>query len=346
MQIVSVENLKPGMQLARTLYGDEGQVLLYAGIILTWTYINRIRDLKFIALYIGEPGDPPDEEIMEPVRAETRAKAITIAKNTMYEVVRSGDANLDQLQSVVSEMIDQIFYNPHTIYNIIDIRTHDDYTFAHSVNVGILSILTGLALNYNRRKLEILGIGAVLHDVGKIFIPSAILNKPGQLEPNEYETIKEHTIRGYQLLKEENICYVSSHIAYEHHEREDGSGYPRSLTGSKTHSNAKIVAVADAFDAMTSNRVYKNALPTHLALKELQELAGIKFSKPVVDCFKKVIAPYPLGSVLRLVNGEIVTVIKATKTECLVKATSNVGSEKIFDLYHFPDLTVVEVIKE
>jgi putative nucleotidyltransferase with HDIG domain len=242
-------------------------------------------------------------------------------------------------------MIDEIFYNQQTIYNIIDIRTHDDYTFAHSVNVGILAILTGSALNYNRGKLEILGIGAVLHDIGKIFIPSAILNKPGKLEPNEYEIIKEHTSSGYQLLKEENISYVASHIAYEHHEREDGSGYPRGLTAWKIHNYAKIVAVADTFDAMTTNRVYKKALPTHLALKELEDLSGIKYSKPIVDCFKKMIASYPLGSILKLVNGEIVTVIKATKNECIVKTVSNEGSREMFDLYHFPDLTVVEVIK-
>ena len=344
MQIITVKNLKSGMRLARTLYDKDGRVLLYAGVTLTRQNIQRICQLNFNSLYIRDPDDPFEAEILEPVQAETKAKAVTIVKNTMAAMIRDAKTDIDQLKFVVADMVDQILIDNQIIYNMVDIRTHDDYTFAHSVNVGVLALLIGAALNYNRNKLIILGTGAILHDIGKIFIASSLLNKPKQLQPDEYEIVKSHAVKGYQLLKERNVSYVASHVAYEHHEREDGTGYPRGLTGAKIHHYAKIVAVADVFDAMTADRVYRKAIPTHLVLQELRNLAGIKFSKPVVDSFVKIIAPYPLGSVVKLTNGAVAKVIKVTKTECLVKIVQGTGAGEKYDLFQNPDLIVEEVI--
>lgn len=344
MRIVAIENLQPGMQLARTLYSDDGRVLLHSKVQLTQGIIKRIQAFHYNFLYIRDPGDPVDDEFSEPVKAETKAKAVSIVKETMASLEKSISVNVERLKNVVSDMVDQILSDKQMVYNMVDIRTHDDYTFSHSVNVGILALLTGSALGYSRNDLEHLGMGAILHDIGKIFIPSALLNKPERLEPEEYETIKEHTHRGYDLLKDRNVSYVAAHLALEHHEREDGSGYPRGLNSPHIHRYAKIVAVADVFDAMTSNRVYRNAIPTHLVLKELQESSVKKFSKSVVDCVVKIIAPYPVGSVLRLSNGETATVVKVTKKVCMVKPENIHGEGVLYDLYNNNGLTVDEVI--
>lgn len=343
MRIVAVENLKPGMQLARTLYSDDGRVLLHCRAVLTKAIIKRIADLQYSYLYIRDPDDPvEEEEFLDPIKEETKAKATALVKETMTGLEKSNTANVGQLKTVVAEMVDQILADRQTVYNMMDIRTYDDYTFAHSVNVGILSLLTGSALGYNREDLEALGMGAILHDIGKILIPPEILKKPSRLDPGEYEKMKEHSERGYQLLKDRNVSYLAAHMAYEHHEREDGSGYPRGLTAARIHRFAKIVAVVDVFDAMTANRIYRKGLPAHLALREIQDSAVTKFDKTVVDCFMKIVAPYPVGSVVRLSNGEIATVIKVTRNQCLVKVHGS-GPVLIHDLYQNTGLMVEEV---
>jgi putative nucleotidyltransferase with HDIG domain len=347
MRIISIDSVQPGMILAKPIYHyDDGKMLLRENIVLKDAYINRLKDLQYTHLYIREPNDTEDDLlILEPVRQETKVKASTILKETFTAYNQNRDIHVENLQNVVSEMIEQIFGNRDVVYNMIDIRTHDNYTFSHSVNVCALSLLVGTWMGLNRTDLEILGIGALLHDIGKIFISHDILNKPSLLEPNEYEIIKTHTNKGYELLKEK-ICisFISAHIAYQHHERVDGSGYPRGLTGDKIHRFAKIVAVADVYDAMTTQRVYREAIPSHQVLTEIKMEMEKKYDRSVVESFERVIAPYPVGSMLLLNNGERVIVLNVTRFECKVRVVSGEREGFQFNFYRFPELYVDKVI--
>ena len=277
----------------------------------------------------------------EPIRHETKVKATVVLKNIFDTYYRTKKVELVNLQAAVSEMIDQIIDNKDVFYNLVDIRTYDSYTYAHSVNVCMLSLIVGSMLRLNRNELEILGIGAILHDVGKIFIENEILNKPGALDAEEWEIIKTHTSKGYEFLKGK-ICisYISAHIAYQHHERNDGSGYPRGLTAARIHRFAKIVAVMDVYDAMTAERVYRNALPSYLVMEELRAGANIKFDHVVVDLLSNFVAPYFIGSILRLNNGEKVLVTRISQSECWVEVLEGVRQGTIFDLYRYPELKV------
>jgi HD-GYP domain-containing protein (c-di-GMP phosphodiesterase class II) len=242
-------------------------------------------------------------------------------------------------------MIDQIFGHTDVVYNMLDIRSYDNYTYAHSVNVCTIALIIGAALKMSRSDLEYLGISALLHDIGKMFIDSQILNKPGSLDPDEYEQVKKHTRDGYELLKDK-ICisFISSHVAFQHHEREDGSGYPRGLTGDRIHRFAKIVAVADVYDAMTSHRVYRKAMPSHVVIQEIKENADRKFDRSVVEHLEKIVAPYPIGSVLLLNNGEKVVVDNVSKLECMVRVIFGPRIGLTFNLYERLDLEVLENI--
>lgn len=343
MRLIDIKDIKPGMILAKPVYDyNDGKVLLRQNVELREGYIERLKALQYTGLYIKDPGDSEDDlEVLEPIRQETRIKATTALKQSLLGYQQKKQAPVDQLQSMVAEMIDQIFGNNEVVFNMLDIRTHDNYTYAHSVNVCALALIVGCSLRLKREDLEILGIGALLHDVGKIFIEHGVLNKPGPLEEAEYELVKLHTVKGYELLKEKMcLSYLTAHIAYQHHERIDGSGYPRGLTNDRIHRFAKIVAVADVYDAMTARRVYRDAIPSHVVMKELREAADRKYDRLIVDSLEKVVAPYMVGSVLQLDNGEKVQVVNVTRLECRVKVMAGQRAGAVFNLYRYPELHV------
>lgn len=347
MRLISIDAVVPGMKLARPLYRlDDGKILLRSNVELKPHYISRLKEMKFSHLYIWEPGDSNDEHLLlDPIRVETRLKAGLAFKEITDLLHQTNQVNVKNLRRVVAEMIDQIFNNDDVIYNMMDIRSYDNYTYAHSINVCTISLIIGNSMKINRNDLEYLGMGALLHDIGKINIDSKILNKPGSLEPVEYEAVKRHPRDGYQLLKEKiEVSFVSSHIAFQHHEREDGSGYPRGLTGDKIHRFAKIVAVADIYDAMTSHRIYRAAIPSHLVLAEIKQGIEKKFDRQVVESLEKIVAPYPVGATLLLNNGEVVTVKNATRSECIVKVTNGERKGCQFNLFRYPELKVIKYL--
>lgn len=342
MRLVPIDKVAPGMRLARPIYRmDDGYILLRANVELKPFYIEKLKELKYSHVYVKDCDDREDDLVIEPIKLETRVKAGMAFKETVDIIGKTNIVNTNKLKSIVGEMIDQIIQNNDVIYNMLDIRSYDDYTYAHSVNVCTISLIIGSWMKLSRSDLEYLGIGALLHDIGKIFVDSNILNKPAQLNNDEYEKIKKHARDGYEILKEKiRISFISSHVAFQHHERQDGSGYPRGITGDRIHRFAKIVAVADVYDAMTSDRVYRQAVPSHIVLEQIKADADKKFDRIVVESLEKMVAPYPVGSVLLLTNGETVIVNKITRVECQVKVDSGPREGQFFDLYHLPEVSV------
>lgn len=165
------------------------------------------------------------------------------------------------------------------------IDTKDPYTKGHSSRVAQYSVLLAQAMGWEEKEIENLRIMALLHDVGKIGIPDRVLNKPGKLEPDEYEIIKNHTVYGDGILKEVSSLESISKVARHHHERYDGKGYPDRLAGAEIELEARIVGIADAYDAMSSNRVYRNALPNDVIREELVKGRGTQFDPALLDLF-------------------------------------------------------------
>ena len=346
MRLLPIENVKPGMKLARAVFRDQdGKVLLRPGVVIKPSYIQKFKELQYQYLYIMDPGD--EEQTLadlEPIKEETLFQARGLVKKYFTLLKQNKNINIDELKGVITDIVDQIIRNPNVVYNMLDIRTHDNYTYAHSVNVCIISVMVGVALNLNRRQLETLGIGALMHDIGKILIDNKILNKPDKLEPEESELIKKHARDGYELLKKKaDINFLSSHVVFQHHEREDGSGYPRGLTGKRIHRFSKIVAVVDTYDAMTSNRSYREEITTLHALAEIKQEAARKFDSNVVEAFLRVVAPYPIGSTLLFKNGQKAIVKSVSRHECLVEVIEGSEMGNTFNLYHHPNLEVDKV---
>ncbi|NLJ69769.1 MAG: HD-GYP domain-containing protein [Firmicutes bacterium] len=343
IRIVRVEHLKPGMQLARSVYSADGRVLLSAGIVIKESYIERLRRMGFPAVYVGDPEEAG--AFKEAVRESTRRRAIAVVQGCFDEVKFGSCLNIAPIAQVVNNIVDEVVSNREIILPLADIRKHDDYTFGHSVNVCIISTMLGVALELNDLALRELAMGAILHDVGKVKVPEEILLKPAALTPEEWAEMKKHTLYGFELLRGgEEVSSRTAHVSYQHHERCNGSGYPRALRGEEIHLFAKIAAVADTYDAMTSDRVYREGVTPYETLKVIKELAAEEcgeLDKDVVDVFLANVMPYPPGCKVRLTTGEVGMVVGKAQ-----HARDSVMVEVSYDAKGLPlgQPTLVEVL--
>jgi len=321
MRRVPTTALRPGMKVGHTIYNSNGEILLNSNVILKESYINSLIKMGIPAIYIIDES-LPDFFVEDVIDEKTRVETIKLTKKILTETDFTKSplhkAHLTEARKSINEIIDQLLENPSIMVNMVDIRSFDDYLFSHSVNVCVLSLITGISLGYNKTKLKLLGMGALMHDIGKTLIPAQLLNKPGMLTDDEFNVIKQHSELGYKILSnnEPHIKKISALIALQHHERFNGDGYPQGLKGlpkTEIHEFSQITGIADVFDAMTADRVYRKAHPPFEAYEMLAGSGNFLFDYELVRAFLANIAAYPAGSVVRLSTNEIAMVIETTK---------------------------------
>lgn len=304
MRRVNLDKIQSGAILAKTVMTLEGRVLLASGMKLTEEYKRKLKANGITEIYIEDEISKNlhvPEVVHEEIISEAKRKIKLMMNNPSIKTSIDGF----QVMKIVEKIIADILLNKDIVANLSDIRSVDDYTFSHSVNVCILSLIIGIGFGYSGDKLRELGVGSILHDIGKVMISQEILKKPVQLSSKEFEEIKKHTIYGYELLKKtKGITMMASHISLGHHERLDGSGYPYQLRGNDIHKAARIVAVSDVYDALTTDRVYRKKLMPHEVIDYITSLASYHFDQEVVDVFIRYIAYYPVGTGVILNTGE------------------------------------------
>jgi len=315
---VPVDSLRPGMKVGRSIYDSCGRLLVAAGAVLSRGYIRRLKAYGVPAVYIDD-GLLPDVCVEDVTSDDVRVQAMKQVRLLLEEETQGAPVGralirVQEMAQTVNEIIDQLLSRESVVVNLTDIRSLDDYTFGHSVNVCVLSLITGITLGYGREELFRLGMGAVLHDIGKVRVPEEILNKPGSLTGEEFEVVKQHTVYGYELLRSlPDVGHASAYVALQHHERHDGQGYPEGLRGDEIHPFARIVAVADVFDALTSDRVYRRALPVHEAWEMLAGSGDYFFEFRIVRAFLFNVAAYPVGTIVALSSGEVGVVVETAR---------------------------------
>ena len=233
-------------------------------------------------------------------------EAQAVIRDIMQDVRLGKNIESDRVKKVVNNMIDSIFSNQAALASLTRIKDYDEYTFVHSINVCILCLTLGRHLNFSRDELEQMGIGALLHDVGKMRIPPHILNKPGKLTEEEFTEVKKHPLYTLEVLdKSHGIPDSSKQVALQHHERYNGRGYPRGLRGEEIGRFGQIAAIIDVYDAITADRVYKKAIPLHEGIRMIYQ--GIKedFNQPLVEHFIQCVGIYPTGTLVLLDTEEI-----------------------------------------
>lgn len=317
MLLLPLQLCKPGMLLGKPIYSDDGLILLGERKELTDSILRRLEQFGIQHLYI-EDDRTEDLETKDVVSAETRARAVaevrTQFRMLMGDSLKKRSINGMQLgkafKSVVDSILDDITSCQDAMAMLVNIHASDHYLFQHSVNVCIYSSILGQAYGYSRNELFTLGLGALLHDIGKTQLPQDVLLKPSKLTDEEFEVIKSHTTVGFKMLKDEpNVPLLAAHIALQHHERVNGSGYPRGISGPDIHEYARWVGLADSYDAMTTNRVYKGPKLPHVAMEDLYAGAGELYDKTMVELFRNKIAIYPIGMLLSLTTGETGVVV-------------------------------------
>lgn len=316
MRLVSVNRLQAGMKLGKKIYNDEGLTLLADGVELTDALITRLGKIDIGYVYV-EDALTADVEIPGMLQDETRNQALKAVRTQFQSMtgasnITKGFYHLDKKFSKIMDFIlDDLSSQPDPMIMLLDMHTADNYLYVHSLNVCLYTLVLGIAHGYSKNDLKVIGMGALLHDIGKTQIPTKIVQKPGALSDEEFRHMQAHTEIGYRILKDEpNIPLLAAHCALQHHERIDGSGYPRGLTGPQIHEYAKWLGVADSYDAMTSNRVYKKAMLPHQAVEALYVGSGTLYEQKQLELFRDRVAIYPLGLTVTLSNGESGVVVK------------------------------------
>ncbi|MEA4901121.1 HD-GYP domain-containing protein [Desulfitobacterium sp.] len=305
MRLVNINYVKEGEVLARPIISPYGNVMLQSGIPLMRSYINRLIQMGVDVLFI-EDDLFDDVEIYTGISAQTREEAFSTMSN-LTNYIKDGQLNtlgVEKIQAVIEQMINDLMSSRDILSNIVEIRDYDSYTYRHSINTTVIALLEGIAMGWSNARLLELGMGVIMHDVGKMKIPQEILNKQGPLTDFEFDEIKKHTIYGFEFLrKNQDFSLLSAHIAYQHQEKWDGSGYPRGLKGTEIHEFGRVTAIADVYEALTSKRVYRNEMQPHEAFEYVMAQRGTHFEPRVLDVFSKCIAVYPSGCGIELSNG-------------------------------------------
>lgn len=311
MRLVKTSSIEEGAVLGRTIYNEKGQILLNEGVKLNNKLIELLmfKGIHHIHIQDDKTEDIKFHETISPkLRLEAIATIESTFKQIQDEAFLSNSFVIEKAAKRYTELIRNLLIELKKDHELLalmsEVYVYDNYIFTHSLNVTMYSLAIGMQLKLSQKELETLGLGAILHDVGKMKIPEHILLKPGRLTMDEYIEVKKHAEEGFHLLRNvQTLPLLVAHCAFQHHERLNGTGYPRGIMGDDIHEFGKIIAVADVFDAVTSNRVYRQAMLPHEGLEILYAGSNTLFEPRVIEAFRQSVAIYPIGLTVELSDG-------------------------------------------
>ena len=266
-----------------------------------------------------------DETVREEEERENKARSreaydrgIELMRDVETQAKLGKVFEVEPLQHMVSALLDTLFKDPAAILGLTAIKSHDDYTLNHSINVCILSISLGASLGLDAESLKSLGLSALLYDLGKVRIPEDILGKEGPLTADEWQIVKSHTTEGADLLKRiQLVDQMPMVVAYEHHQRHDLQGYPAPAGPQEQHLFSKIVALCDAYDAMTTRRPFRREIRPDKALAVLMQGRSKAYDPSVTKALVAMLGIYPMGAVVTLDDGSVAVVFRVNKDDLL-----------------------------
>lgn len=322
MRYISIGQAEPGMIVGKSIHNEQGKILVNYRVRLTKKLIRKMKERGLTGLYIRDA-------MSRDIRVDNLISDKLERKATRVVHEMDVDAALD----VANEMTEELSADGEISVNLVSLRTNSDYTYKHSVNVAILSVLIGIAAGLKKPMLRDLAAAGLLHDIGKIGIPAEILDKPGALTAEEYEQIKQHSELGYDKIKDNvSISSKTKMGVYMHHENLNGTGYPLGLAGDQIYKFAKIIHVADVYDAITSKRVYKKAQSPKEAIEFLEKNAGTMFEEEYVEAFVKYIPVYPRGRNVSLSDGSVAVVVENRQEHTLRPVVRRLSDKVTIDL--------------
>lgn len=367
MRFINLSDISGMEYLAQDVISSSGRLLAKKGLLLNSTLVEKIKQNNIHSAYVTDElsegiiedlGSVEDfylKDIIDPNIRHTYNLKIRESFKKFKETKvdsRYSDSGTNLFKTVY-EISDDIITNllsgvEHNV-SMLDIKSLDTYDYAHSVNTAVLSVLTGIKLGLREKELEHLSMGSLLMNIGKELIDSAILKKETELEEYERILINSHSELGRRILNDRSTisAYVKN-IVYNHHERLDGSGYPRGLKGQEVDKLTRIVMISDVYDAMTSDRSYR---PAHVQQEALEYIMGNSrlFDMEIARVFSQSIVIYPMGSYVKLSNGSIGMVIGQNKQLPLrpkVRIIMGRRLREIIDLARETNITILHTVKK
>ena len=300
-------------------------------------WIDVAKGLDLPAEHRGEAEESATELLMEakvtqparapqqvPISEELKRAAMICAKAkhavvSMFQEVRMGKAiDAEAAGELVEEISSSVMRNPGALISLARLKTADDYTYMHSVAVCALMVSLARQLDLDEQAVREAGMAGLLHDIGKALMPMEVLNKPGKLTDDEFRIIKSHPVEGHRLLVEARTSSdIALDVCLHHHEKTDGTGYPHRLAGDKISLFAKMGAVCDVYDAITSNRPYKAGWDPAESIRKMTEWSQGHFDEQVFQAFVKSIGIYPTGSLVKLGSGRLAVVVEQSEKSLL-----------------------------
>lgn len=317
MRLVPTKNIPNDAVLSEALYTAEGRMLVKAGTRLTPELVAKINQNHIFSVYIKDQHSTGDiEHLVNPL---LRQKGYILVKK-IFEAASHKKADgtpapkpIFEMMPELSGLMDEILYEMTGFKDkqleYIDIKNINSYLYSSAINVALLSVLIGWEMGMNNDMITQLFMGGIFHDIGLAMLPKEVLYKREPLTMEDKRLILYHPLKGYEYLKDKHFLssYVRA-ITLGHHEHIDGSGYPNRKSGEEIHMLAQIVGIADIYDGMTSDRPYHQALPASEVLEYIMSTADKHFNMEIIKAFIKKVNPYPVGSLVKLVNGQTAVV--------------------------------------
>ena len=344
---VFTANLVPGMVIAEAAYTSDNHLVIQSNTEITEDIIDKLKyySIKTVRIYLNEPNETNKSKTnkIEPTYFERIEQSEDFKKfqnefNACLEgfqktlnniIIKSSDGLVDEMLSEIESVLEKSRNPLHLLEMMQCMRGYDDLTYTHSINVALISNVIGTWMNLGHDDIETLMIAGMLHDIGKLRIPPEIIQKPGRLTDEEYEIVKKHPQYGYDILSTKNLNPKIKLVALQHHERYDGKGYPYGLKGNEIDLFSGIVAIADVYDAMTADRVYRKGIcpfPVleHMELqKELYEPGALfKFIERTVEAY--------INTEVLLSNGDVGRVVLLNKS--FLSRPIVISGDKTYDL--------------
>ncbi len=352
---IRTDQAEAGMKVAADIYSSNNQLIITKNTILDERMITRLRfyNIYGLVVYKNSPKIEVIEEVsyIEMLRSTPEFKKFN---RTYVDTVQNIEDNFNEIITgtssfdidILLEETDRILMEgrngAHILEMLHGIRNYDDMTYVHSLNVSLICSIFGNWLRFSPEDIKILTLCGLLHDIGKMLIPKEIIQKAGKLTPEEFKVVKTHTIKGYQALKDQAVDIRVKYATLMHHERCDGSGYPNGFISEQIDDYAKIIAIADVYDAMTSNRRYREAICPFAVVDEFERDGFLKYDPGFLLTFLERIVESYMHNLVRLSDGregEVIMINRLSLSRPVVRVSNG-----YIDLSRERNLIIKEII--
>ncbi len=343
--------LKPGMVIDQTIVDRVGRNLVIKGSVLDEYIIDSMLKLGIMNAYIQDGEIPdPDESLITSPEAARQIERLTKADRKKVQLSESVKARVSEgiqfiynsgsdskamssaASNITEDLMDAIFKNNAVALDISALKTSDEYTFKHSVDVATIAMITAKSAGLSKTEVYNIGVSGLLHDVGKTKVPDEILNKPGPLNDEEFTIMKNHSLYGYRMIEHNDELTQAVKLAVlQHHEKIDGSGYPLGVKSDQITKFAKILSVSDIYDALVTDRPYKQAFTQRTAIEMIMSMTG-ELDITIMQKFLESMILYPVGTIVELSNGEKAKVVSNNPKYILRPTVVGLQSGNVYDL--------------